>query len=227
MAIIKKTSKLPLSQNEAAEGHVDSCACFTDHSCQDERTKDRDYASLIQQLEHEDPLVRRWGARDLAEYPQAAAALTSRLLGEVELSVREVILSSLAAIGDETAVRGLVDCLRSEDALLRNEAIEIMKLLPDQVAPIMLTLLVDADTDVRIFAVNILESLRHPAVENWLIEVIQHDENVNVCATALDLLAEVGSKASEQPLTQIQARFPGEPYIRFAAEMALKRLAEN
>lgn len=194
---------------------------------EDERKHDRDYESLVLQLEHQDSIVRRWGARDLAEYSQAAQALASHLLVEEELSVREVILSSLATIGDENAVHGLLDCLRMEDAWLRNEAIEVLKQLPDQVGPQMRTLLADADADVRIFAVNILESLRHPDVESWLIEVIQRDENVNVCATALDLLVEVGTQAALEPLKQLQARFPAEPYILFAVETALKRLAEN
>jgi hypothetical protein len=46
---------------------------------------------------------------------------------------------------------------------------------------------------VRIFAVNILESLRHPQVEEWLIEVIEGDPHLNVCGTAVDLLGETGS----------------------------------
>ena len=194
---------------------------------QDERKHDRDYDSLVLQLEHQDPVVRRWGARDLAEYPQAAAALASRLLAEEELSVREVILSSLETIGDETAVRGLIDCLRTEDAWLRNEAIEVLKQMPEQVGPLMRNLLADADADVRIFAVNILESLRHPAVESWLLEVILRDENLNVCATALDLLVEVGTPAALEPLKKLKTRFAEEPYILFAVETALKRLAEN
>jgi HEAT repeat protein len=207
MAFIKKPIDVPLRE--------------------DERRHERDFQSLLLQLESKDPIARRWGARDLAGFPEAAEALTSRLLGENDLSVREVILSSLAAIGNETAVRGLVECLYCEDVMLRNEAIEVMKQLPDKVAPVMRHLLADANADVRIFAVNILETLRHPEVENWLLGVIQQDDNVNVCATALDLLVEVGTKVAEQPLRQLLDRFPSEPYIRFAVEMALKRLAEN
>jgi HEAT repeat protein len=191
----------------------------------DERANPRNCESLIKELESADSMARRWAARDLSDCGDASDALVSRLKREEDISVREVILSALAYIGDETAVAGLVDCLRSEDALLRNESIEVMKQLPDRVAPIMQSLLVDPDPDVRIFAVNILESLRHPDVETWLIDVIQNDANVNVCATALDLVAEVGSKASAQPLIRLKERFADEPYICFAVEMALKRIA--
>ncbi len=97
--------------------------------------------------------------------------------------MREVILTTLTRLGDDVAVDGLVLCLRSEDAALRNEAIQAMKELPDEVAQLMSGILADPDPDVRIFAVNVLESLRHPQVEAWLIGVIERDPHVNVCAT--------------------------------------------
>ncbi len=207
MAFIKKMQSEPLAQ--------------------DERKQPRDCVSLESELENADPMVRRWAARDLADCPQASGALVSRLQREGDASVREIIFSTLTCLGDEIAVAGLVQCLRSDDAALRNEAIEVMKQLPDEVAPIMRGLLSDTDADVRIFAVNILESLRHPEVENWLIEVIENDAQVNVCATAVDLLGEVGSEAAHEPLYRLKARFSNEPYIQFAADLALKRIIED
>jgi len=191
---------------------------------QDERSRTRDQAGLEAELADPNATARRWAARDLADFPDSAARLIARLEVEGETSVREAILMSLTEIGDAVAVGGLVNCLRSEDAGLRNEAIEAMKSLPEAIAPIMAGLLADADADVRIFAVNILESLRHPEVEKWLIEVIDEDPHVNVCATAVDLLGEVGSEAAVAPLEALKQRFPGEPYIAFAADLALKRI---
>jgi HEAT repeat protein len=194
---------------------------------EDERKLPRDCVNLVRELENADPLVRRWAARDLADCPEAAADLVARLPRESEASVREIIFSTLTGLGNEIAVAGLVQCLRSEDAALRNEAIEGMKQLPDEVALIVRGLLADPDADVRIFTVNILESLRHPNVESWLIEVIERDPQVNVCATAVDLLGEVGSLESQEPLKRLKARFTDEPYIQFAADLALKRIAEG
>jgi hypothetical protein len=76
----------------------------------------------------------------------------------------------------------------------------------------------------RIFAVNILESLRHPDVETWLIEVLETDTHVNVCATAVDLLAEVGTSAARKALLALKERFRDEPYIQFAADLSLRRI---
>jgi HEAT repeat protein len=191
----------------------------------DERHSARDYDGLVRELDDPDGGARRWAARDLAGYPEASAPLLLRLQRESELSVREVILTALMRIADPAAIAGLVLCLRSEDANLRNEAIEAMKALPIEVAPIMRGLLTDQDPDVRIFAVNILESLRHPDVESWLIEVIEREPMVNVCGTAVDLLSEVGTGASRDALQRLQARFAAEPYIQFAAALALKRIA--
>jgi HEAT repeat protein len=130
----------------------------------------------------------------------------------------------LIRLDDASALGGLVECLRSEDAALRNEVIEAMKLLPGEVAPIMHSLLADLDPDVRIFAVNILESLRHAEVESWLIQVIETDPEVNVCAAAADLLSEVASAKALEPLVQLKLRFSEEPYIHFAADLALQRI---
>lgn len=193
----------------------------------DERKQSRDCVSLVAELENANPMARRWAARDLTDCPAATTALVKRLQQEEDASVRAVILTTLTSLGDEVAVAGLVDCLRSEDVALRNEAIEAMKQLPDEVAPIMRGLLADASPDVRIFAVNILESLRHPEVESWLIAVIDRDSQLNVCATAVDLLGEVGSAAARTPLQHLKARYADEPYIQFAADLALKRITEG
>jgi HEAT repeat protein len=190
----------------------------------EERKRERGCGSLVQQLSDPDPSARRWAAKDMVECTGTSAPLVERLRLEEDASVREVILTTLTHRADREAVDGLVECLRSEDASLRNEAIEAMKLLPAEVAPIMGRLLADPDPDVRIFAVNILESLRHGLVEEWLREVIERDPHVNVCATAVDLLGEVGTPDSRQALEKLKARFPDEPYIRFAADIALKRI---
>jgi HEAT repeat protein len=188
--------------------------------------KQRNCDELAAALEDAVAATRRQAARDLVHSPQAAKQLVSRLKRERDTAVREVILSSLVRLNDPTAIRGLVDCLRSEDAALRNEVIESFKQMGDEVAPILRSLQADPDPDVRIFLVNILESVRHPEVESTLIEVIEQDAHVNVCATAVDLLCEVGTEAAVDSLLRLKARFRSEEYIQFAADLALKRIRE-
>jgi len=125
-------------------------------------------------MEDTNPTARRWAARDLATTPRLGRAGAASAAGGGHFGARGDPQHA-DVLGDELAVAGLVDCLASEDVALRNEAIEAMKQLPDEVASIMRGLLADANPDVRIFAVNVLESLRHPEVESWLITVIERD----------------------------------------------------
>jgi HEAT repeat protein len=192
-----------------------------------ERQSERDCQGLAVQLHDASAEVRRWAARDLADCLNSSVALIERLAVETDQAVRGVIFSTLTRLGDDAAVSGLVGCLRCEDVALRNEAIEAMKMLPDAVSPIMHGLLHDNESDVRIFAVNILEALRHPDVESWLTDVIENDAHINVCATAVDLLGEVGSGAALPSLRALKMRFAAEPYIQFAADLAIKRILED
>lgn len=187
---------------------------------------ERNYSEIAKALEDGDAAGRRQAARDIVRCPEAATALVNRLKHEDDAAVRQTILNTLLRLRDPSAVVGLVDCLRSEDAALRNEVIEAFKQMGSEVDPILQSLLDDPDPDVRIFVVNILDSARHPETESWLIKVIELDSHLNVCATAVDLLCEVATEASADPLIRLKARFASEPYIQFAADLALKRIRE-
>ena len=193
----------------------------------DEHCRPRDLAGLMASLDAPDATARRWAARDLAPFTEAVPALVKRLRIETDTTVREAIFLTLTELGDANIVQSLIKCLHGEEVERRNAAIEVMKHLPDAVAPFMPGLLVDPAPNVRILAVSVLESLRHPDVEKWLIEVISEDSQVNVCATAVDILAEVGTEAAITQLEALKRRFPDEPYILFAADLALQRIGRT
>lgn len=185
-----------------------------------------DWADWQNLLQRGCPAQRREAVQALESHPHASRLLVEQLQREMDLSVRERIFASLLKVADDEAISGLVTCLRSEDAALRNQSIETLKEMPERIGPILESLLEDTDPDVRIFTVNILESLQYPLVEELLIKVITHDNHVNVCATAVDLLGEVGDEKAQLALQTLKQRFPGEPYIQFAADLALKRINE-
>jgi HEAT repeat protein len=187
----------------------------------------RDAAGLISQLDDADATVRRWAARDLAAHPEAAAALCARLADEPDLNVRSALFSSAARLGGDAVARALVPLLRSEVPGLRNGAIEVLAGLPDAVAPHIVQLLADADSDVRIFTVNLLGDLQHPRVPQWLSQVLLHDAAVNVVGAALEVLAEVGTPASLPALCSAAKRFPDDAYIGFAVDLAIERIGTS
>lgn len=186
----------------------------------------RPLAELVGGLTSRDHAVRLGAVRSLGTQGGTPAidVLCQHLVIDSDRSTRDVIAVELARLGGEAVVEGLMPLLRSDDAALRNIAIDILKELPTDVAPRMEALLDDPDPDVRIFLVNVLEALRHPSVEDWLVAVITMDTNVNVVGTALDLLNEVGSTASVPALRAAIARFPDEPFVTFSAENALRRI---
>jgi HEAT repeat protein len=184
----------------------------------------RDIEGLLAQLRDPDASVRRWAARDLANEPRAAASLCAQLPLERDASVRVALFNSALQIGGASIVQGMVPLLRSEDAGLRNGAIEVLAGLPEAVAPHIDALLHDADSDVRIFTVNLLGDLRHPQVPQWLAMVLTHDSAVNVVGAALEVAAEVGTPQTLPALRAARARFASDAYITFSVDLAVERI---
>jgi len=193
----------------------------------------RSWKELVCVLKTGDENERLHAALAMGAYPASATLLVEQLPRETAISVRRAILDTLMRLDAPAAIRGLTDYLRCEHVALRNEVIEVLRALGARgdrgsaMAPVLTTLLADPDPDLRIFAVNILESVRHPHVEQWLIDAIERDQQVNVCAAALDLLCKMGTEAATEPLLRLKARFPSEAYIQFAADLALQRIRES
>lgn len=186
----------------------------------------RSLSDLVDAMLHGTTSQRLSALRELSRHNerQAVDALCAALTTEKETSTRDIIAVELARRGGEHVVDGLLPILSSDDAALRNIAIDILKELPSAVAPRMEELLDDPDPDVRIFLVNVLEALRHPSVEDWLIAVITMDSNVNVVITALDLLNEVGTESAIPALRRAISRYPDEPFVIFSADSAIRRI---
>jgi HEAT repeat protein len=190
----------------------------------DSRRLPRDRAGLLQQLSDESTEIRRWAALDLAAFPDAVEALCAHLQQETQPPVREAMLTALIEIGGDAVVLRLMPLLRSEDAAIRNPVIEVLQQLPDAVAPHIETMLQDPDPDYRIFAVNVLSNLRHPQTPGWLQAVIERDADFNVCATVVEVLAEVGTPEAIPALRALPGRFSDEPFMQFCVDAAIRRI---
>jgi HEAT repeat protein len=178
----------------------------------------------VAELASADASLRRRAARALSAMPDAVGVVCAHLVGERSLSVRSVIFSGLIANRSPAVVAGLLPMLGSEDANLRNGAIEALQEMPDEVAPHVEAMLADPDDDVRILAVNVVSALPHPMVPEWLRRVVTSDLHVNVCAAALDALAEVGEPDAIPALESLADRFPDVAFIRFAVDAAVRRI---
>jgi hypothetical protein len=188
----------------------------------------RGHEVLLAELWDADSRVRRAAVRDLAALPagapDSAMALCDRLDVETGPSVRSVIMTRLIQLGTPEVAARLTGHLHSDDAQLRNAAIEALGEMPGAVAPLLERLLTDDDSDVRIFAVNILASLRHEQAPEWLVLVIRTDPHVNVCVAALDGLVEVGGVEMIPDIESLGARFAENAFMRFAVDTAIRRI---
>jgi HEAT repeat protein len=170
------------------------------------------------------PDHRRRAALELGSFPEAVAMLCARLPNEQDASVVVAIFTALIRQRGHEVVQGLAPYLRSEDAALRNQTVDALQAMPDDVGPYMDMLVEDGDPDVRIFAINIIGNLHHPMAHVWLQRVIEQDENPNVCATAVDVLAEIGDQSQVPALQALPGRFGDEPFLRFAVDTAIQRI---
>ena len=191
---------------------------------QDDRFNKRNYEGLCAQLNSENLSERRWAIRDLSEYPQATSALFGLLEKEPEVSEREALFDCLQYIGGVQVIDGLLHLLHSDNAGLRNGAIEILQSKPEEVAEHIEELLTDLDSDIRIFALDILQKLAHIQIPEWLIGVVNNEQHVNVLATAVDRLAEVGTAEMVPELEALKQRFSSENFLCFAIDMAITRI---
>lgn len=186
-----------------------------------EPAAEEDWIALL-----DDPAAdrRRRAARALGDRPDAAAALAARLAREEDAAVREAVLTALVRIGSPEAAAGLVPMLASEDAGLRNGALESLQQMPaGSVEPQMDALSDSADSDLRIFAVLLAARLGPAERSARLHRALERDPHVNVGLTAAEAVAELGDPAALPALEAFAARFPDDACVAFTVDAARRR----
>lgn len=182
-----------------------------------------DAAEARQALRDPDPARRRAAARALGEGADPAP-LAAALGTEADPRVREALFTSLMRLG---AASALLPCLRSDDAGLRTGAVEALQAMPEQVLPHMPSLLADTDPDVRILAAEVARGLPPERTTELLSRTLQAETHPNVCAAAVDVLAERGTLAALPALRALAARFAGDPFLSFAVSAAVARIGDG
>jgi HEAT repeat protein len=167
----------------------------------------------------------RWAAaRALAGRTEAVPVLAAALAAENVPRVREAIMTTLMRIGDDASVKTIVPYLRSQDAGLRAAAVETLQSLPEAIAPFIRTLFGDADSDVRLLATELTRNMEAPEATRLLCDLIEHEQHPNVCAAAIEVLAEVGTRDALPVLEKCAVRFAATPFLPFAVSVAIARI---
>jgi len=169
----------------------------------------------------------RWSAvRALGGRADAVPVLAAALAVERVPRVREAIMTAIMRVGDEASVRVLLPYLRSQDGGERAAAIEALQALPEAISPFMAPLFGDSDSDVRILATELARNMSAADATRVLCGLLSHEQHPNVCAAAIDVLAEVGTRDAVPVLEACAARFSGTPFLPFAASIAIARISD-
>jgi HEAT repeat protein len=187
--------------------------------------QEADPQSYIDQLRHEDPEQRALAARMLGKLPESAGAMGAALRVESDERVREALFTSLAGFDTATGFGAALPFLRSDDATTRTAALDALRSMHKASETHVSALLADSDPDIRILACELARDVSSDAMAALLLKVIEADEAVNVCAAAIDALAEIGTPAAIPALEKCSKRFPNQPFLSFAVRIATTRLA--
>ena len=191
------------------------------------RRLDLGAASHIAALNNPDAEARWTAARALGGVATAVPALAAALGAEQIPRVREAIMTALIRVGDEPSVQALLPYLRSEDAAQRSAAIEALQSLPDVLTPFMMALFGDTDSDVRILATELARNMRPRHATAVLCGLLEKEFHPNVCAAAVEVLAEVGTREAVPTLQACATRFAGTPFLPFAISTTIARISNT
>lgn len=167
----------------------------------------------------------RWAAaRAAAERPDGVALLMAALALEEEPRVRGAIFNALARIATAESASAVVPYLRSDDAGLRAGAIDALRAMPLAAAPHLPGLLRDRDPDVRLLSCELVRGMPDREANRLLCDLLDSESEKNVCAAALEVLAEVGLPEALPFIEACARRFEGDSFIAFSAKVAADRI---
>jgi HEAT repeat protein len=186
-----------------------------------------DLPSLIAALSRPDADARWEAVRALGGRAEAVPALAAALGAEQVPRVQEAIMTALVRVGDRASVAALLPFLRSPDAGRRAAAVEALQALPDAAGPFIAALLRDGDSDVRILSTELVRAMPAAQATRLLCDLLEHEQHPNVCAAAVDVLAEVGTREALPTLQACARRFAETPFLPFALSTAIARISET
>jgi HEAT repeat protein len=167
----------------------------------------------------------RWAAaRAAPDVPGGMKALGEALLRERSPRVREAVLTSLSRVSTAESVELLLPLLRSEEAHLRTGALDALRAMKGVVFAYLPHLLHDTDPDVRLLACELARNLPSEESARLLCELLESEPEPNVCASAVEVLAEVGGEEALPVLARCEERFRGISFLEFAIKITADRI---
>ncbi len=118
----------------------------------------------------------------------------------------------------------MIAFLRSDNANLRAGALDALRIMVGEMRDLLPRLLGDRDVDIRILSCELARALPGPEATTLLCTLLAARTGGNVCAAAIDVLAEVGSPRRFRALPSARTRFRDSPFLAFAIKTATDRI---
>jgi HEAT repeat protein len=167
----------------------------------------------------------RWSAaRAAAELPDSVAALGRALARETSPRVREAIFTALTRIATPSCVDVALPYLRSDDSQVRTSAFDALAAMREVAWPHVAALLRDPDRYVRILACDLVRNMPTERAVPLYCDLLEIELEPNVCAAAVDALAEIGGTAALPALERCAERFRATPFLAFSIAVATDRI---
>lgn len=177
---------------------------------------------LIEQLHSEDPAVVREAAFSAGRLKigETVSHLTA-LIESRNLGIQEAAEFALRKIRGPQTVAALCPLLRSDEAPVRNMAMDILREIGVDDLSALKALLRDDDPDLRIFIADILGSSESVLAVAPLCEALLHDPEENVRHQAAMSLGNLGFPAA---VDSLNIALHDEEWVQFAAVEALTKI---
>lgn len=168
---------------------------------------------------------QRWSAaRAAASLPDSVAAVGEALAREKSPRVREALFTALARIATPQSVETVLPFLRYDDANVRTGACDALAAMKDTAWPHAAALLRDSSADVRVLACELVRNMPSERAVPLFCELLDIEPEANVCAAAVDALAELGRAEALPALARCAERFRTTPFLGFAISVAADRI---
>lgn len=135
------------------------------------------------------------------------------------------IASQLSRLSSKDApIEAIMELLKLKNAYVRNLGISMLQDFGEAIKYYIVKYLIGDDKDLRIFAVNVLGDVNFPESREMLVELLEHEADVNVAMTAVDYMAEIGQPEDIALLERVKTQFTDEPYVQFAIDRAIAQI---
>lgn len=170
----------------------------------------------------------RWAAaRAAVDLAGGTEALREALTRENNPRVREAMLTSLARIATPASIETVLPYLRADDAHVRTQAWDALVAMRGAVWPYLPALLRDEDADVRVLSCELARGMPGTSAAGALAELLDAEQAPNVCAAAVEVLAEIGGTEVLPALARCEARFRTTPFLLFSIKIAVDRIQSH